>query len=146
MRGLISYMRGRMRRTHIEQSPDRIRYWARYSGDPATRTTEAGDLVLDLRDMLDPMRAPAELAKWARARGISLDGVDVLAVAIWLLRSSIGEALSEVPRRSHLWRQVGCLYDGGDTDLDFRVAIRGDFLEARMLEARNASGAEPTAP
>lgn len=107
--------------------------WVRFFGEPGTRVTEDGDLVIDIRDSTQNDAGADALVLWAAARSFSLEGIDLRTAVFSLYFATLYKALAEVTNDSPLMPAVSATYAGEDTGLDFRVLVNGDYIIKKLV-------------
>lgn len=101
--------------------------WRRFHGPKEVRITDDGDIVIDIRDMLDGEEASKKLQEWAAARGFDLIGLDPNYAAAMLWAYTVNFAREEEPEDSPIHGEIQTLYRREPSDADLRVQVDSDY-------------------
>lgn len=117
--------------------------WRRFRGPEEIRVTEDGDIVVDIRDMLDGEEAAKKLQEWAAIRGFDLIALDPNYAAVVLWVYTVYYAREEVPEDSPIHAEIQALYRRELSDVDFRIQVDSDYAAMVLNSVREGKPVEP---
>lgn len=118
-------------------SADGQRAWVRYYGELGNRVTDEGDLILDLKDMIeDAFVNDGVLDRWALTNKFSVDGMNRTSAFLMLYMKTVHKCLAEVGRDDPRIESVRAVLRGepGATE-HFRVQVDKTFVMSTLTEA-----------
>ncbi|KQQ65409.1 hypothetical protein [Microbacterium sp. Leaf320] len=117
--------------------------WRRFHGPKEVRVTDNGDIVIDIRDMLDGEDASKKLQEWAAVRGFDLSGLDLNYAAAVLWVYTVNFAREEEPEDSPIHEDIHALYRREPSDVDLRIRVDGDYAAAVLTSVLEGRPIEP---
>lgn len=117
--------------------------WRRFHGPEEVRVTEDGDIVVDIRDMLDGEEAVKKLQEWAAIRGFDLIGLDPNYAAAVLWVYTVNYACEEDPEDSPIHAEIQALYRREPSDVDLRIQVDGDYAAMVLTSVLKGQPVEP---
>lgn len=115
----------------IQVSANGLPAWTRFHGPLGTEVTSEGGIVMDLLDLLEMGNATARIRSWARARGLSLQGIDMTEAVLVLWACTVGMALDEEAGHDQVHDVAEAMLESGT---DFRILVDGDFAAAQLTD------------
>ena len=101
--------------------------WRRFHGPVGVRLSEDGDIIIDIRDMLDGDDAAKKLEDWAALRDFDLLGLNSNYAAAVLWVYTVNYAREEEPSDSPIHAEIKALYKREPSDLDLRIQVNSDY-------------------
>ncbi|WP_417540985.1 hypothetical protein [Microbacterium maritypicum] len=117
--------------------------WQRFHGPEEVRVTDSGDIVIDIRDMLDGEEAATKLQEWAAIRRFDLIGLDPSYAAAVLWVYTVNYARDEEPEDSPIHAEIQALYRREPSDVDPRVQSDSDYAAMVLNSVREGQPVEP---
>ncbi|MBP5801288.1 hypothetical protein J2D78_04240 [Microbacterium maritypicum] len=116
--------------------------WRRFHGPEEVRVTEEGDIVVDIRDMLDGDKAAKKVREWAANRGFDLIALDpnYAAAVLWVYTMNL--AREEEPEDSPIHAEIQALYRREPSDVDLRIQVDGDYAAMVLNSVREGHPVE----